>query len=155
MRNKRKLTYEMIVDLDSRINEIPMCELPRIYDELNTGIWSIELGEPPVDFKEWPNCPESIFILDEIKDRCGNKTLWRYKRTEIGNYTPQMFEDWWDSTFIGGEPRNEFYEWLGEKNGSEQRVNDKNYSYETKQNIAMVMSIVSLIFAVIVLLMKN
>ena len=126
MTTKRKLTYEMIENLDSKLDGIPLCKLPRIHTELNTGIWSVELGEPPTDYKKEAVCLEIIYLLKEIERRCGIKAIWRYEKVEKEYYTTQMFEDWWASTFIGGEPRNEFCERLGEKNGSEQGSDCKN-----------------------------
>ena len=126
MGDKRELTYEMIVGLDSKLDGIPMGELPRIHTELNTGIWSVELGEPPTGYKKEVVRSEIIYLLKEIERRCGIKAIWRYEKIEKEHYTTQMFEDWWDSTFLSGEPRNEFYERLGEKNGSEQGSDCKN-----------------------------
>ena len=124
---RRKLTYEIIEDMDKRLDAIPLGELPRIYDELNSWDWSKELGEPPVDYKKYDTCPETMYLLQEIKIRCGFKSIWRYKKIEKENYTTQMFEDWWDSTFLGGEPSCEFYEWLREENRSNQCCNGENY----------------------------
>ena len=126
---KRELSYEIIKDLDGRLGDIPVGDLPRIYNELNSHRWSPELGEPPADYKKRVVCPETIYLLNEIKHRCGIKAVWRYIKTEEENFTPQMFEDWWDSTFLGGEPSYEFYERLGEKNSREQSQNCKNHTY--------------------------
>lgn len=114
MEEKNKpLTYEAIVELDKRLDCIPLGELPRIYDEVNLWRWPLELGEPlSLDYKEGIDCPETSYIMSEIERRCGNKAIWRYQKTEKENYTPQMFEDWYNSNFIVGEPKSKFYESL-------------------------------------------
>ena len=123
---RKQLTYEEIVELDKRLDGIPLGELPRIFDELNSHKWSPELGEPPADYKKKAVCSETIYLLNEIKYRCGFKAISRYTKIEKENYTTQMFEDWWDSTFPVGEPSYEFYEWLGEENSRKQSCNSKN-----------------------------
>ena len=122
---RKSLTCKMMLDLDARLNKISFEELPKIYNQLNKFIWPVELGEQPTAFYD---SAEVSYILQEIKNRCGNKAIWRYRKTKEEGYTPQMFEDWWDSTFIGGEPSYELYKRLREKNCRKQSQKRKNYA---------------------------
>lgn len=121
---RKKLTAEAAEDLVRRIERIPMSELPRIFDEVNSGKWSAELGEPPVKL---PSLVYSNFILQEIKGKCGFKAVWRYKKIEKEGYTPQMFEDWWESNLIY-EPLHELHEGVGEDDSCGQGEDGKNHA---------------------------
>lgn len=123
----KDIAVEIMEDIDKRLDAIPLEELPRIYDEVNCWRWVAELGEQPDNHKEHKTCPETAYLRQEIKFRCGNKAILRYIMTEKENYTPQMFEDWWDSTFPFGEESDEIRDRLREQDCSKQSCNGENY----------------------------
>ena len=109
----KEVTYEMIVEAENRVRDIPRSELPRIHKELNSGGWPKELGE----IKENPSVSEVCLILDEIKWKVGFKAIWRYTKMELEGYSEQEFEDWWESQFIY-KPLYKLYEFFGDCEGS-------------------------------------
>lgn len=124
------MNLEEMLDLDNRLSKIPLEELPRLHVELNSHKWPLELGESPVNYGQKTVCEEAIYLLREIERRCGNKAIWRYIKIEKENYTQQMFEDWWVSSFLADEPSYKFNKWLGEQNCGEQSQNRKRNTYK-------------------------
>ena len=119
---KKELNCEMIVRAWDGVSNIPRSELPRIYNELNGGGWSKELGE----IKERPSLSEVHLILEEIKWTVGFKAIWRHTKMEEEGYSEQEFEDWWESLFIY-QPLNKLYEFFGDCEGSYKSRNRDDY----------------------------
>lgn len=94
------LHNEEIQRMSSVINKIPMVELPRIHYEISRGRWPEILGEEiPADAYR---STVIHLVLKLIEERCGKKAILRWRKVEKEGYTPEMFEDWYDSNFVGG-----------------------------------------------------
>lgn len=134
MRKKSK-----IIELAERYEEIPKKELPRIwYDLIIKDKWAEELGDAP-DGLGTSSCWEVEYICEKIQDECGSKSFFRYMYVNEGEFTDQMFDDLWESKRHGQRTAKAFYEEAWEKR------------LETKQYVALGISIFSLIVAIVVL----
>ena len=86
-------------ELRRALYKIPLEDLPCIHYELCRDRWPEVLGEHPGDVY-YDTLKRNT--LEWIREKCGIKSLLRWQKVEKEGYPPQMFEDWYDSNYIGG-----------------------------------------------------
>ena len=103
------------------IDHLPLDDLPRIYHYLNGYIWDDSLPGKPDGWDGMTRQEKSKWVrpcLKYIKERVGEKALFRYRFTKMDKYTETQFQDWWDSYVLSTlrEKQDEFQECYDRRN---------------------------------------
>ena len=124
-----RITKEIeIIELEKKYETIPKKELPQIwYDLIIEDKWPKELGTAP-DSLETSRCWEAEYVCRKIQEEIGHKAFHRYMKVEKGDFTDQMFDDWWESrSCIDKTEENVFDKYSGRNQKGQNTEHSGNY----------------------------